>query len=332
MPSATTFPVKAAKPVPAPGTPPLRTVYLGSGDIGLPTLQALAKDPRIDLLAVVTQPDKPAGRGRKLLAPPVKLLAEQLGLPVHQPDRLRDPAAIHALAELKPDLLVVFAYGQLLSDAVLELPTIGCWNLHASILPRHRGAAPIQAAIREGDPETGMTVMWMDRGLDTGDMLCTDVMPLGADETGGSLHDKLAALAPHTLERALTLLLAGQATRQPQNSDLATHAGKLTREHAAIDWAQPCAIIERQIRAHDPWPGSQTLVDAGDGKTRVLKLFPPVTLAHDPHGRAAAPGTMDIADDHVRFRAADGWLEFDQVQPENSRRMTAAEFARGWRA
>ena len=322
-------------PNPGAPVPPLRVVYLGSGDIGLPTLRRLAADPRTELAAVVTQPDKPVGRRRQLQAPPIKDLALELGLPVLQPERLRHPDAVAALAALKPDLLVVFAYGQLLSPAVLDLPTVGCWNLHASLLPRHRGAAPIQAAIRDGDRESGMTLMWMDRGLDTGDLLCADTLPLEPDETGQSLHDKLARLAPRTLDRGLDLLLAGRAPRQPQDHAAATHAGKLTRDHGRIDWNQPATVIERAIRAHHPWPGSHTAVTAPDGRPRTLKLFPPVKPSpvtdHDQGAATPPPGTMDIQGDQLRFRAADGWLLAGDVQPENARRMSAAEFARGWR-
>lgn len=316
-----------------PADSPLRTIYLGSGDIGLPTLRQLATDPRVDLAAVVTQPDKPAGRRRRPQAPPVKDLALELGLPVLQPGSLRQPGAVAELAAFKPHLLVVFAYGQLLPPAVLDLPTSGCWNLHASLLPRHRGAAPIQAAIREGDRESGMTLMWMDRGLDTGDILCADRLPLAPGETGASLHDKLAGLAPRTLDRGLDLLLAGRAPRQPQDHAAATHAGKLTRDHGRIDWTQPGEVIERTIRAHHPWPGSHTAASAPDGRQRVLKLFPPLQVeptGADPDG-TVPPGSLHVDGNEVRFRTIDGWLVAGDVQPENSRRMTAAEFARGWR-
>lgn len=316
---------------PKPASARLRILYLGSGGIGLPTLRWLNHDPRVELIGVITQPDKPAGRGRRLLAPPVKKVAEEIGVEIQQPDRLRAPEAVQALEALNPDLLVVFAYGQLLSQEVLDLPTIGCWNLHASLLPRHRGASPIQAAIRNGDPESGMTVMWMDRGLDTGDILCADRLTLSNDETGGSLHDKLSALAPQTLDRALTLLFAGEAPRQLQDASLATHAGKLTGTDALIDWTHSCTAIERQIRAHDPWPGSQTLVPVGNGETKVLKLFPPAVIALDPASATAPPGTIEPPNGRLRIRAADGWLQFSEVQPENSRRMNAADFLRGWR-
>lgn len=309
---------------------PLRTVFLGTGDIGLPTLRSLGDHPDIRLLAVVTQPDKPAGRGRRLVSPPIKQVAVDLGLAIQQPPSLRQPDALAALAALEPDLLVVFAYGQILSRSVLQLPTIGCWNLHASLLPRHRGAAPIQAAIREGDSETGMTLMWMDQGLDTGDILCADPVSLDPDETGESLHDKLASLAPLTLRRGIDLLLRGQAPRQRQDAALATLTGKLDRADGLIDWHRSSHEIERQIRAHHPWPGSHTpLPDAGG--ERMIKVFPPVKVTLDPDPTAPPAGTPVPLHDRLRFRTGDGWLDISLLQPENSRRMSAADFLRGVR-
>ncbi|MGA7904837.1 MAG: methionyl-tRNA formyltransferase, partial [Terrimicrobiaceae bacterium] len=208
----------------------MRVVFLGTGEIGVPSLKALATSGRHEVKAVFTQPDRPAGRDLKLRPPPVKAAAQELGLPVFQPEKIRSAVVLSELARLEPDVIVVAAYGQILPKAILSLPRFGCLNIHASLLPRHRGASPVQASILEGDSETGITIMQMDEGLDTGDILFKVATPIGADETARDLHDRLAQLAPNALLECLDLFERGAVAREKQNDSLATYAPKLTHQ------------------------------------------------------------------------------------------------------
>ncbi len=301
----------------------MRLLFIGTGDIGLPSLEWLIATPKHELVGVVTQPDKPAGRRLVLTPPQVKVRALAAGLPVLQPPKIR-----HAVEELRAfgaDAAIVAAYGQLLSPEVLRVPRLGCLNLHASLLPRHRGASPIQAVIREGDAETGMTVMYMDEGLDTGDILLMERTPVLADDTGGRLHDRLAALAPVALERALDLLEAGSAPRVPQDAALATHCGKLRREDGRLDWSRSAVELERLVRAYDPWPGTFTRLANGAALKVHRASVTPVA------GATVAPGEVLVADAKAGLivQCGDGWLRLDEVQAEGGRRLPAAEFLRG---
>ena len=251
----------------------MRIVFIGTGEIGVPTLEALLKSEH-DVIGVVTQPDKPAGREQRIEPPPIKKAVSSgapnaspartgraLPLPILQPLRIKDQQAIEDIGVLKPDVIVVMAYGQILPRDVLEIPKIACLNLHASLLPRWRGAAPIQAAIAGGDPETGITVMHMDEGLDTGDILLQRRIDIRSNDTGGSLHDRLAQIAPEALLESLRLLATNAAPRIPQDNALATYAPKLKREDGRIDWSEPAQTIERKIRAFNPWPGAFMEID-----------------------------------------------------------------------
>ena len=231
--------------------PPLRIIFAGTPDFSVPCLRAL-RDAGHEVVAVYTQPDRPAGRGRKLSPGPVKEVAAALGLPIHQPPTLRDPEAIATLRDLGADLMVVVAYGLLLPQAVLDVPRLGCLNIHASLLPRWRGAAPIQRALLAGDRETGITIMRLEAGLDTGPMLSRQALPIAPDETGGSLHDRLARLGGGLIVEALDRLEAGTARFEPQDDTAATYARKLAKSEALIDWTQPAEALERQVRAFDP--------------------------------------------------------------------------------
>ncbi|KTT04644.1 methionyl-tRNA formyltransferase [Pseudomonas rhizoryzae] len=231
----------------------LRLVFAGTPEFAAVHLQALI-DSGYPIAAVYTQPDRPAGRGQKLAMSPVKQLALAHGIPVEQPPTLRDPAAQATLAALEPDLLVVVAYGLILPQAVLDIPRLGCINSHASLLPRWRGAAPIQRALEAGDAESGVTVMRMEAGLDTGPMLSKVTTALTAEDTGGSLHDRLAALGAAAVVAALPGLADGSLHGEVQNDDLATYAHKLNKDEARLDWGRPAAELERRIRAFDPWP------------------------------------------------------------------------------
>ena len=301
----------------------MQIVFIGTGEIGVPTLRALLRSPEHELVGVVTQPDKPVGRAQQMQAPPIKAELESTLLPILQPARLRDEEAVAQIRALAPDVIVVMAYGQILPRSVLEIPRRACLNLHASLLPQYRGAAPIQAAIATGDAETGITVIYMDEGLDTGDILLQTRLAISPDETGGSLHDRLAQLAPVTLLTALAQLAGGQAPRRPQDSARASHAPKLNRAHGKIDWSEPAEVIERKIRAFDPWPGAFTpLAD----NSKHLKIFRASVVAQS----SGEPGIVSTPNDNeVLVATGRGTLRLDEVQLEGRRRMPAAEFLRG---
>lgn len=306
----------------------MRILFIGTGDIGLPALRSLVENPAHELLGVVTQPDKPAGRRQEMLAPPVKQFAARAGIPVFQPPRIRAPEAVAEIQSLRAEVIVVMAYGQILPRAVLDAAGAACLNLHASLLPRHRGAAPIRAAIETGDHETGITVMWMDEGLDTGDVLLKKAIAIDPRETGGSLHEKLAALAPVALGEALALLENSSAPRTPQDNTLATYAPKLDRGHGHLDWTAPAEKIERIIRALNPWPAAFALLPGRDGEPpRKLKIFDAVLDADAPAG---TPGEVLRADESGILAAArEGGVLLREVQIEGKRRMSAGEFLRG---
>src|SRR6266436_7831403 len=233
----------------------MRIVFIGTGEIGVPTLRALL-DSEHEVVAVVTESDKPVGREQRIEPPPIKEEVTKTRIPILQPAQIKDQQATEEIRDFAPDVIVVVAYGQILPRAVLEIPRLACLNLHASLLPRWRGAAPIQAAIAAGDRETGITVMHIDEGLDTGDILLQRTIDIVPADTGGSLHGRLAKVAPEALLESLKLLAKGSAPRIPQDNALATYASKLKREDGKIDWTGPADAIERKIRAFDPWPGA----------------------------------------------------------------------------
>src|SRR6266513_4469259 len=239
----------------------MRIVFIGTGEIGVPTLRALLKSQH-EVVGVVTQPDKPVGRAQLVEPTAIKKefvgRARPPGVPILQPARIKDQQAIEEIRALKPDVIVVIAYGQILPRDILEIPKIACVNLHASLLPRWRGAAPIQAAIAAGDRQTGITAMYMDEEFDTGDILLQRKIEILSTDTGGSLHDRLAQTAPEALLDSLEMLAKGSAPHLPQDNALATYAPKLTRDDGKIDWSESAEIIERKIRALNPWPGAFT--------------------------------------------------------------------------
>ena len=252
-------------------TEPLRIVFAGTPEFAARHLQVLL-DAGHPVVGVYTQPDRPAGRGQKLMPSPVKQLASQHNIPLFQPSSLRDPMAQAELAALRPDLLLVVAYGLILPQAVLDIPRLGCINSHASLLPRWRGAAPIQRAIQAGDGESGVTLMQMEAGLDTGPMLCKVSTPISAEDTAGSLHDRLAELGAQAMVAAIGPLVRGELRGEKQDDSLATYAHKLNKDEARIDWQQPATELDRQIRAFNPWPISHAQLD---GETvKVLSAVP----------------------------------------------------------
>jgi len=310
----------------------MRIVFIGTGEIGVPTLNALLNSEH-EVIGVVTQPDKPVGRDQQVEAPPIKkafvgrarlpsfaeATAGKPGAPIFQPAKIKDPQIIQDIRDLAPDVIVVAAYGQILPRDVLEIPRLACLNLHASLLPRWRGAAPIQAAIAAGDRETGITVMYMAEGLDTGDILLQRSVEIRPDDTGGSLHDRLAQIAPEALLESLRLIAADSAPRIPQDDARATNAPKLKREHGLIDWSESADAIERKIRAYNPWPGAFMRVDGQN-----LKIFSASVI--DLNGQS---GEILRSEKDLIVVAGKGALFLGEVQLEGKRRMSAAEFLRG---
>lgn len=285
----------------------LNIVFAGTPEFGLPCLEALARSPH-HLKAIYTQPDRPAGRGRKMHASAVKEWALAHHLSVYQPVNFKDPAAIAELAALKPDLMIVIAYGLILPQAVLDIPRLGCINVHASLLPRWRGASPIQQAILHGDMETGVTIMQMDAGMDTGAMLCKVSCPITSVDAAGSLHDKLAQLSAQPLIESIDLLVTQHAHGEIQNNQLATYAGKIKKEDAGINWQDSALEIDRLIRAFNPWPIAYTPL--GDDILRIHQAEPtdidcsqtPGTiLAIDKHGMLVATGSKCLKIEKIQF-------------------------------
>ncbi|MBB5035941.1 methionyl-tRNA formyltransferase [Prosthecobacter dejongeii] len=304
----------------------MRILFIGTGDIGLPSLEWLLYTPKHQVVGVVTQPDKPAGRKLVLTPPQIKVRAEAAGIPVIQPLKIRN--AVEELKAFNADVAVVVAYGQILSRAVLDVPKLACLNIHASLLPKYRGASPIQAAIRAGDSETGVTIMHMDEGLDTGDILLMDRVTIEPTDTGGSLHDKLALAAPASLEEALDLIASGPAPRKAQENEFASDCGKLKREDGRLDWTRSASELELLIRAYNPWPGTFTLLP-GDGKPAPLKVHRARVI---PDAEACpAPGTVVESDPKTGLIVAcgQGLLALEEVQAEGGKRLAAGDFLRG---
>ncbi|MBN6151258.1 methionyl-tRNA formyltransferase [Xanthomonas sp. AmX2] len=296
----------------------MKIVFAGTPDFAVPSLRAAAQ--RHEVVAVYTQPDRPAGRGRGLTPSPVKLEAVARGLPVLQPQTLRSPDALQTLRALQPDLLVVVAYGLILPKAVLAIPTHGCWNVHASLLPRWRGAAPIQRAIEAGDTETGVCLMQMEAGLDTGPVLLSQRTPIGETDTGGQLHDRLAALGAQVLSDGLGLLRAGiRPVPQPQPQAGVTYAHKLDKAEARLDWQQPAELLARRVRAFNPWPIAEAVL-AGE-RVRVHGAVA-LELAH-----AHAPGTVLAASRQgIDIACGQGALRLRVLQREGGKAITAADY------
>jgi len=296
----------------------MRIVFAGTPEFAVPSLRAAGA--RGQVVAVYTQPDRPAGRGRGLAASPVKREALAMGIAVHQPPTLRDARARQVLRELAPDLLVVVAYGLILPQAVLDIPRFGCWNVHASLLPRWRGAAPIQRAIQAGDTQTGVCLMQMEAGLDTGPVLLEQRTTIADDETGGQLHDRLAELGAQVLGDGLGLLRAGiRPVPQPQPEQGVTYARKLDKAEARLDWSRPAEELARTVRAFNPWPVAEAQV-AGER----LRIHAAVAL---PLVHAAVPGTLLAAGrEGIDIACGQGALRLRVVQREGGRAITAADW------
>lgn len=298
----------------------MRILFMGTPEFSVPTLECIYEAGH-ELIGVVTQPDKPRGRGGALSYTPVKEKALELGLPVYQPRRVREEAFLDTVRELAPEAIVVIAFGQILPQTLLDIPRYGCINVHASLLPRYRGAAPIQWVVLNGEKETGITIMRMDAGLDTGDMLKKQVISLAADETGGSLHDKLMAAGGPLLVETLKELEEGTVVAVPQTGE-SCYASMLDKAMGDIDWSRDAASIERLVRGLNPWPSAYT---HWNGKT--LKLWKTEAVESVQSGQA--PGTILGLDGGILIQTGDGALRIRELQLEGKKRMDTGAFLRG---
>ena len=298
----------------------LRIAFAGTPQFALPALLALLKSGH-QVVGVLTQPDRPAGRGQQMRASPVKLLASEHRLPIAQPQTLKTPEGRAELARWAPDVLVVVAYGLILPQAALDLPRLGCLNIHGSLLPRWRGAAPIQRAILAGDAETGVTIMQLDAGLDTGPMLLERRHPIGLHDTAGDLHDALSELGAIALIEALEGLAVGSLKARAQPESGATHAAKIDKSEAALDWSASASQLDRQVRAFNPWPIAETRF--GNETLRVIRAS-----VAEPGGVHGDPGTLlGLAEDGLRVACGEGVLAIRELQRAGKRPISARDFA-----
>jgi methionyl-tRNA formyltransferase len=308
-------------------TADLNLVFLGTAPLAAASLRALHASRHFQIAAVVTQPDKPAGRDLQVQFSAVKEAALAAGLTVLQPKRARDEAFIQEIRTLAPDLIIVAAYGQILPQALLDVPRFGCLNVHASLLPRYRGAAPIQWAILDGLPETGVTIMKMDAGLDTGPMLTKVTTPIAPDDTAGTLHDRLARLGADLLLTTIPRYVSGEIIPEPQPANGASYARKIIKEDGWIDWTRPAGQIECQVRGLSPWPSAFTQLETGSGPL-LLKVWRAV-VAPDVYG--AAGTVVSTADGEFGVACGQGGLRIMELQREGRRRMATGEFLAGCR-
>jgi methionyl-tRNA formyltransferase len=298
----------------------MRIVFMGTPDFAVPSLQMLRKDPDVTVVGVVTQPDRPRGRKGVVTPSPVKQVAQ--GLPIWQPERVSTADSVAVIASWQPDLIVTVAYGQILKKALLDVPAKGCVNLHASLLPRWRGAAPIQRAIMAGDEETGVTTMYMDEGMDTGDIILQQAVPISSQDTAETLHDRLSTVGAALLGQTVRLIKAGTAPRRKQDEALATIAGRLTRADEEIDWTRSASQIALLVRALHPAPGAFTY-----HRGEILKVW---QAQATPENTPAVPGTIISADQSgLCVQTGDGLLRIQRVQRENKRATDVLAYLRG---
>lgn len=304
----------------------LRIIFMGTAELACASLSTLLDHPAFAVHAVVTQPDRPKGRDLKLQPSPVKMIATSRGVPVLQPERARHENFLQELKNLQPELIVVAAYGQILPASILELPAHGCLNVHTSLLPKYRGAAPIQWAIIEGELETGVTIMKMDAGLDTGDILAQAKTPIEGEDDAQTLHDRLAKLGAELLVQTIPDYVAGKISATPQPANGASYARKITREDGKLDWSQPATVLWNRVRGFTPWPGAYTFHAAG-GKSRLIKIsaVQPVASAK------GAPGEILRADKQgVLVACGEGGLEIRSLQKEGGKRLSTQDFLSGY--
>lgn len=305
---------------------PLKVLFCGTPALGLPTLELLLNHPDFCVTAVLTQPDRPKGRGQGTVQSPIKQAALKAGVPVHQPEKLRAQAAMELVAGIRPDVCVVIAYGQIIPRNMLEIPRLGWINLHGSLLPKYRGAAPVQRAILAGERRTGLTIMRIDAGLDTGPILARTEIPIGPDETAAQLLARMSELGALLMAETLRKLERGEIAATPQNDAEATLAPPLKKEEGLIDWREPANAISNRIRALDPWPGAYTRF-----RGSICHIW---GKPGDRPSKAAAAECGAIVQDEKRLLVACGkqtWLEIDFLRLEGRKRVTAADFANGAR-
>jgi methionyl-tRNA formyltransferase len=304
---------------------PLKIIFMGTSEFAVPSLDALAGDSNVhEVVAVVTQPDRPKGRSGKPAPPPVKEAALRHGLTVLQPERVKDKGFVGELAGYGADIIVVASYGQLLSERILNMPKFGCVNVHASLLPKYRGASPIQAAIMNGDETSGVTVMQMDKGLDTGDMILTAETPIHYDDTAQTLHDRLAVIGASLLLDALGRIADGSAVRTPQDNGSATHAGLLTKESGRIDWSMTPKRITDLVRGLDPWPGAWTVYDG-----QALKIWKTSAESLTVSPFAVFGQILSAGRDGITVNADKGAVKISELQAPGGKRLPAADFIKG---
>jgi methionyl-tRNA formyltransferase len=295
---------------------------MGTPDFSVPTLECLI-DSEHEIIGVVTQPDKPKGRGKHIIHPPIKMVALEKGIPVYQPIKVKEQDFMDTMAALKPDLAVVVAFGQILPKAFLELPKYGCINIHASLLPKYRGAGPIQWAVIHGEATTGVTTMYMDVGLDTGDMLLKETVKIEPNETGGSLHDKLSVIGGPLILKTIQAMVENHLVRQPQDNALATYAPMLNKEMGNINWNQPADTIEHLVRGLNPWPSAYTYYEG-----KLLKIWESEVVTSDaldiPNG-----SICEIGDDGFVVKCKEDALLIKNLQLQGKKRMSTVDFLRG---
>lgn len=300
----------------------MRIVFMGTPDFAVPCLKALLQEHH-EIAAVVTQPDRAKGRGNKLSPPPVKLLAEEAGIPVYQPEKIKTPEFTQLLRNLKPDVMIVVAFGQILSQEILEIPPMGCINVHASLLPKYRGAAPINWCIINGENKTGVTTMYMDKGLDTGDMIIRKETEIGENETAGELHDRLMELGAEVLTETMECLVKGSIPRTPQNNAAATYAPIMTKALGKIDWSRNAHEIKNLIRGTYPWPGAFSSY-----KGRVFKIMKAQAVeTNEKHEKCG--NILKVEKDCIVISCGTGSLKILELQFENEKRMSTEAYLRG---
>ena len=302
----------------------MRVVFMGTPDFAVSSLKNLLKDA-YEVAAVVTQPDRPKGRGNKIQISPVKEAAVKAGLKVYQPDKVRDPAFINTLTSLNPDIIVVAAFGQLLPPAILSLPHYGCVNVHASLLPAYRGAAPIHRAVINGEQETGVTIMQMDKGLDTGDILLQEQITIGPEDTVGYIHDRLAELGARLLTKALNLIRQGLIYPEPQQESKSTYATMLTKKDELICWPMDALAVKNQIRGLNPWPGAHTYIN-----DKLLKIWRVSIVDYIGHKEAVPGQLLECSPEKgILVQTGSGVVSIDELQLQGKKTMEAGDFLRG---
>jgi len=302
----------------------LKILFLGTSEFARPSLEILLRSPH-QVAAVVTQPDRPKGRGQKLIPASLKTLALTKHIPVFQPEKIQEPLAVKCLRSLAPDLMVVVAYGQILPSSILSIPPRGCVNVHASLLPQYRGAAPIPRAILNGEKQTGVSTMLLDAGMDTGPILLTAATEIGLEDTAGTLHDRLSLMGADLLLKTITGSEKGLIIPRPQDHSQATYAPKIERELARINWPTPAVKLFNHLRAFDPWPGAFTTLNG-----RLLKLFHPLFPQEMEESPREVPGTISwVQAGDLGIATSHGYLAVRELQLEGRPRMSVADFLRG---